>query len=140
MLASAKVKKLENEIQSLKSVQPLSGGALTKHSITASWQGTIDKNAPINRYSMLAAFIATFERDDGQQKPPIVQFSYTVEPTNDDVESAIIGASGDSVQYKLILDYDWWPDGESATTVTAKITINAYSLVDGHLTIQRVYS
>ena len=145
MLTSQSVKKLQDEIQALKVVQPINGGALTRHSITASWQGTIDKNAPISQYSMLAAFVAKFTRNDGIVKPPLVQFAYKLDPDHTSYDhsrsmSAIISSTQDSVSYKIVLAYNWWPFGNSQTTGTLKLTVNAYSLVDGDLTIERVYS
>lgn len=145
MLTSQNVKKLKDEIQALKVAQPINGGALTRHSVTASWQGTIDKNAPISPYSCLAAFVATFERRDGVAKPPLVQFAYSLSPdyTNYDHSrsySAIISASQDSVSYKIVLSDKWWPFDNSQTTGNLEITVSAYSLVDGVLSIERVYS
>ena len=145
MLTSQTVKKLQDEIKSLKVVQPINGGALTRHSVTATWQGTIDKNAPISPYSCLAAFVATFERSDGIVKVPLVQFAYTLEPDlfsdhHSLSYSAIISASNDSVSYKIVLGDGWWPFGDGQTTGTLKLTVNAYSLVDGNLTVERVYS
>ena len=145
MLTSYAIQKLKNEVQALKVVQPINGGALTRHSTAATWQGTIDKNAPISRYSCLAAFVATFERQDGIVKVPLVQFAYKLTPdhANDHHSrsySAIISATGDSVSYKIVLSDNWWPFNENESTGTLKITINAYSMVDGVLTIERVYS
>lgn len=145
MLTSQTVKKLQDEIKALKVVQPINGGALTRHSITASWEGTIDKNAPISEYSCLAAFVATFERRDGIVKVPLVQFAYNLNPDHTNYDhsrsySAIISATGDSVSYKIVLADNWWPFDENESTGTLKITVNAYSMVDGVLTIERVYS
>lgn len=145
MLTSQTVKKLQDEIKSLKVVQPINGGALTRHSVTATWQGTIDKNAPISPYSCLAAFVATFERSDGIIKVPLVQFAYTLSPDHTNYDhsrsySAIISATGDSVSYKIVLSDRWWPFSEEQTIGTLKITVNAYSMVEGNLTIERVYS
>ena len=145
MLTSQSAQKLQDEIRSLKVTQPINGGALTRHSVTASWQGTIDQNAPVSQYSMLAAFVATYTRSDGVVKPPLVQFAYSLSPDYSSVEhtqtySAIISASQDSVSYKIVLSYNWWPFGGGQTTGTLKLTVNAYSLVEGDLTIERVYS
>lgn len=145
MLTSQTVKNLQDEIKALKVVQPINGGALTRHSITASWQGTIDKNAPVSEFSMLAAFVATFERRDGIVKVPLVQFAYTLDPDyyNDQHSrsySAIVSATGDSVSFKIVLSDSWWPFDASTTTGTLKMTVNAYSMVEGNLTIERVYS
>lgn len=145
MLTSAAIQKMKNEVQALKVVQPINGGALTRHSATATWQGTIDKNAPISEYSCLAAFVATFERRDGIVKVPLVQFAYELDPDhyNDHHSrsySAIISASGDTVSYKIVLSDTWWPFDAGTTTGTLKITVNAYSMVEGNLTIERVYS
>ena len=145
MLTSYAIQKLKNETQALKVVQPINGGALTRHSATATWQGTVDKNNPISRYSCLAAFVATFERRDGITKTPLVQFAYKLDPdyTNYDHTnsySAIISATDDSVSYKIVLSYYWWPFGDGQTTGNLKVTVNAYSLVDGVLSVKRVYS
>lgn len=145
MLTSQTVKKLQDEIQALKAVQPINGGALTRHSVTATWQGIIDKNAPVSQYSMLAAFVAKFTRNDGIVKPPLVQFAYKLDPDHTSYDhsrsmSAIISSTQDSVSYKIVLNYNWWPFDEAQTTGTLKLMVNAYSLVDGNLTIERVYS
>ena len=145
MLTSNAIQKLRNEIQALKVVQPINGGALTKHSINAAWEGIIDKNSPISRYSCLAAFVATFERRDGIVKTPLVQFAYSLTPDYTIYDhsrsySAIISASDDSVSYKIVLSDNWWPFGDDQTTGNLKIDVSAYSLVDGVLTIERVYS
>lgn len=145
MLTSQNIKKLQDEIKALKVVQPINGGALTRHSVTTSWQGVIDKNAPISQYSMLAAFVATYTRNDGVVKPPLVQFAYSLDPDHTTYDhsrsmSAIISATQDSVSYKIVLDYSWWPFDPGQSTGTLKLTVNAYSLVDGTLTVERVYS
>lgn len=145
MLTSNKIKALENEIKALKAVQPLNGGALTKHSATATWEGTIDKNSPISPYSMLAAFEVTFYREDGVTKTPFVQFAYTLSPdmnsySHSRSSGAIISASNDTVTYKIVLYYSWWPFPGSQTTGDLKLTVNAYSTVEGYVEIKRVYS
>lgn len=139
MNVSQSLLKLKDEIQALKVTQPLNGGALTRHAATATWQGVIDRNAPISRYSMLAAFVLKYSRKDGLVKPPLVQFAYSLDPT-DLASGAIIGIGQDDVSYKLVLPDTWWPTGNTQTTLTLTITAVAYSLVDGDLTITRVYS
>lgn len=145
MLASNKIKLLENEIKSLKAVQPLNGGALTKHSATSSWQGTIDKTAPISQYSMLAAFEVTFHRNDGVTKTPFVQFAYELSPdmntySHSRSSGAIISAIDDSVTYKIVLNHNWWPFSDTQTTGAVKLTAYAYSPIEGYVDIRRVYS
>lgn len=141
---SDNLEKIHNEIKALKVAQPLNGGALTRHSVTATWTGTIDKNSPISEYSMLAAFKAKFERSDGVNKPPIVQFAYLLEPDmvadhHQRSYSAVVQLGSDSVTFKIILGYNWWPFGGN-TTGTLKITAYAFSLVNGTLSLERVYS
>ena len=145
MLTSNKIKALENEIKALKAVQPLNGGALTKHSTTATWEGAIDKNSPISQYSMLAAFEITFYRNDGIVKTPFVQFAYNLSPdmnsySHSRSSGAIIGAANDTITYKIVLYYNWWPFPDSQTTGNLKLTVNAYSTVEGYVEIKRVYS
>lgn len=145
MLTSNKIKALENEIKALKAVQPLNGGALTKHSANATWEGSIDKNNPISPYSMLAAFEVTFYRDDGITKNPFVQFAYTLSPdmntySHSRSSGAIISAVNGNVTYKIVLNYNWWPFPSSQTTGDLKLISHAYSSVDGYVEIRRVYS
>lgn len=145
MITSAKIKTLRNEIEALKAVQPLNGGALTRHSATASWEGVIDKNSPISPYSMLAAFEATFTRGDGVTKTPFVQFSYSLDPDINNYShsrsyAAVISAINDSVKYKIVLNQRWWPFDEEQTTGNVKLTIYAYSPVEGDIQVERVYS
>lgn len=145
MLTSNKIRKLENEIKALKAVQPLNGGALTKHSVAATWEGTIDKNNPISPYSMLAAFEVTFYREDGVTKTPFVQFAYTLSPdmnsySHSRSSGAVISAINDSVTYKIVLNYNWWPFPSSQTTGSIKLTAHAYSSIEGHVEVKRVYS
>lgn len=142
MLTSNKIKALENEIKALKAVQPLNGGALTKHSATAVWEGIIDKNNQVS-FSILAAFEVTFYRNDGIQKTPFVQFSYELDPDSYSHSlsyGAIIKAGNDDVTYKLILDDSWWPFPTQQTTGSLKITAYAYSMAEGYVEIKRVYS
>ena len=142
MYTSARLKKIRDEIRALKVVQPLDGGALTKPSTSATWTGTIDSTTPISSYSMLAAFEVTYTRNDGENIPPFTQFAYKLEPDEAGYVrsySAVTGSSGSSVTYKIILADNWWPFG-AATSGTLELTVNAYSLVEGTLSIQRVYS
>lgn len=145
MYTSTNIKKIKDEIQSLKVVQPINCGALTKHAVVAEWQGTIDKNSPISRFSMLAAFKATYTRSDGETKTPLVQFSYLLTPDRTNYSHSrshgvVVAASGDSVSYKIVLSDNWWAFDPSQTTGTLKVTVYAFSLVDGELTLERVYS
>lgn len=143
-----KLQTIENEIHALKGVQPLNGGALSRHSLTAVWTGEIDKNAPISQYSTLAAFEATFERNDGIVKTPLVQFSYELDPgytAFGDIDyrqsyAAIIAMGEDSVTYRIVLGHEWWAFDESVTTGTLKLTVHALSPVEGVMTVKRVYS
>lgn len=140
MLLSSKVQKMKDEIQALKVAQPINGGALTKHSANASWTGIIDKDSPISRFSLLAAFIMRFERRDGIVKTPLVQFAFSLSP-NDSAYGAVIATSSDSVSYKISLPDNWWPPEESeSSTVQLTIEGKAYSPVEGVLTIERIYS
>ena len=142
MYTSENLQKIQDEINSLKVVQPLNGGALTKYPATATWTGIIDKNAPISEESMLAAFIATFERSDGELKAPLVQFYYFLTPgytNNARTYDATVAIGLDNVSHKIILRQDWWPFGDS-TTGTVTLTVSALSLVEGNITIERVYS
>lgn len=139
MLLQNKVKRLKNELQALKQAQPLNGGALTRNSATATWTGTINKSNPISQYSMLAAFILTYTRNDGVVKTPLVQFAFSLDPSAT-AYGAVTEIGGDFVSYKLILPENWWPSGNTSTTVSLTITASAYSPVSGDLTITRVYS
>lgn len=145
MLSSRKIKSLENEIKALKAAQPLNGGALTKHSSTTVWEGTIDKNDPISPYSMLAAFEVTFYRNDEVTKTPFVQFAYTLTPdmnsySHERSSGAIISASEDRVTYKIVLMHNWWPYSDAQSTGNLKLTAYAYSPVEGYIEVRRVYS
>lgn len=139
MLVSNKVQKLKDEIQALKVVQPINGGALSRHAATATWEGTIDFNNPISPYSMLAAFVMTYERNDGINKTPLVQFAFSMN-YEDTTYEAVVGITSDSVSYKLVLPDNWRPDGYSGDTINLRITGYAYSPVTGDLNIVRVYS
>lgn len=148
MNVSGRLQSLQNEIQALKMTQPLNGGALSKHSVVATWEGVIDKNTPISQYSILAAFEATFERSDGEVKTPLVQFAYSLDPgytisghiTYTYSSSYVSAINDDSVVYKVVLTHQWWPFDEDQTTGNVKLTVYALSPVEGNLTLQRVYS
>lgn len=146
MNVSQELTRLGEEVKSLKEVQPLNAGALTRHSVIATWSGTIDRESPISTYSMLAAFEVIFTRTDGENKPPFVQFAYTLDPDETAGRHAgsygiVVGMDEGSITYKIILGYsNWWPYGESQTTGQLNIEVNAFSLVEGTLAIRRVYS
>lgn len=139
MLLSNKVQKLKDELQALKIVQPINGGALSRHAISASWEGTIDLNDPISQFSMLAAFMMTFERSDGIVKTPLVQFAFSMN-YDDTTYEAVAATTSDSVSYKLVLPAGWRPSGYVGDTLTLRITGYAYSPVEGNLSIVRMYS
>lgn len=143
-LTSDKITKYRGEIQALKTAQPINGGSLTEHAVTATWEGTIDKDAPISSYSLLAAFKATFTRSDGVLLPPLVQFAFSTNPSTTDSDgecgAAVEGFGENSVSYRIILDNYWWPFSSSQTTGSVRITCSAYSPVPGALTLERVYS
>ena len=143
-VTSQVIKKYQNEIRSLKAVQPINGGSLTQHAVTAIWEGDIDKNNPISQYSLLAAFRATFTRTDGVNMPPLVQFSFDTSPSTSDsiIESGgvVVSFTDNSISYKILLNNWWWPFDSSQTVGRVKITCEAYSPVAGTLTIERVYS
>lgn len=139
---SDKVKKIQDEIQSLKVIQPINGGALTKHAAQQEWQGTLDRNNPISQYSLLAAFEVTYTRTDGVIKPPLVQFAYLLDPDGEDLTDtggSIISIGESSVTFRISIYYIWWPFGQS-TTGNVKLTCSAYSPVPGYMTLKRVYS
>ena len=138
---SGKLQKLEDELRALKVVQPLNGGALTKDGASVTLTFELDKNAPISKYSLLAAFKATYTRTDGIDKPPLVQFSYVISPDNDysGTGGLVFSMDDNSVSYKICLFDDWWPFG-SSTTGTISLNCTAYSTVPGDLTLERVYS
>lgn len=142
MNVASTVKKYKNEIQALKMAQPINGGNLTKHSVQARWSGQIDKNNPISKFSLLAAFKATFTRTDGIEKPPFVQFSFSLSPDSDASESGgvVISFGENSVDYRICLFTSWWPFGNSASTGIVTLTCSAYSPVEGTLSLERVYS
>lgn len=142
MYTSANLNKIKNEIQALKCTQPLNGGALTRARAVGTWTGVIDKTDPISAYSLLAAFEATFNRNDGQTKAPLTQFAYSLSPdmpNNARSTSAVIGSTGDNTICKIFLYDSWWPFGV-ANTGTVTLTVYAYSMVEGYITIKRVYS
>lgn len=143
-VTSQTIKKYQNEIRSLKTVQPINGGSLTQHAVTATWEGNIDKNSPISSYSLLAAFKATFTRTDGVNIPPLVQFAFSTEPStsdsNDECGAAVDSFGDNSVDYRIALFNFWWPFDPSQTVGRVKITCSAYSPVAGTLTLERIYS
>lgn len=141
MGSSVKLQKIEDELKALKVIQPLNGGALTKDGATATWSGVFDKNNPISDFSLLAAFRATYTRTDGIDKPPLVQFSFSISPDGNDFGSGgmVFTMGTNSVSYRICLFNTWWPFG-AATTGSATLTCTAYSTVPGTLILERVYS
>lgn len=144
ILTSKTLKKYQNEIRALKAVQPINGGSLTQHALTATWEGDINKNQPISQYSLLAAFKATFTRTDGVNIPPLVQFAFNTSPSTsesiDECGGVVISFTDNSISYKILLNTVWWPFSSSQTVGHAIITCKAYSPIAGTLTIERVYS
>lgn len=144
ILTSKTLKKYQNEIRDLKAVQPINGGSLTQHALTATWEGNINKNQPISQYSLLAAFKATFTRTDGVNIPPLVQFAFNTSPStsesNGECGAVVTSFTDNSISYRIILYNYWWPFSSSQTVGHVIITCKAYSPVAGTLTLERVYS
>lgn len=144
ILTSKTLKKYQNEIRALKAVQPINGGSLTQHALTATWTGDINKNQPISQYSLLAAFKATFTRTDGVNIPPLVQFAFNTSPSTSEsvgeCGAVVTSFTDNSISYRIILYSYWWPFSSSQSVGRVTITCKAYSPVAGTLTLERVYS
>lgn len=142
MNVSQSIKNMNNEVRSLKVVQPINGGALTQHAVSISYEGEVDMDNPISTYSLLAAFEVTFTRTDGINKPPLVQFGFSVTPDDQSGEmpnGTIIELAENYAVFKICLPYFWWPF-EEETIGTISLECQAYSPVPGEISIERVYS
>lgn len=140
MKTSDKIKQLSNEIKSLKSAQPINAGNLTQSAETKSLTFTVQTDEYWSGSKIKCIFEATYTREDGVDKPPLVQFSYSLNPDDIDYDSSAgipfsIGAN--SVTYRIILATNWWPFGVS-TVGTSTLTCTAYSTVPGTLTLARI--
>ena len=143
MRLSDRMKKTRDEISALKVVQPINGGSLTQRAVEAQWTGQIRSSAPISKYSLLAAFKATYTRTDGINKPPFVQFAFSLNPdsTWDSASGGMVFSFGEnSVSYRICLFNTWWPWDQSTDVGTLNLICKAYSTVPGTLRIERVYS
>lgn len=140
MKTSTKMKKLSDEIKALKQAQPINAGNLTQSAATESLTFTVETDQYWSGAKIRSIFEATYTRTDGESKPPLVQFAYSLDPDHTDTSSSAgipFAVGVDSVTYRIILATNWWPFG-SSTVGTATLTCTAYSTVAGELTLRRV--
>ena len=128
-----RIVRLRNEIKALKSSQLLSGGYLAINNLSVHWEDNIHIDEVIIRE-------VTFKRTDGIKMAPLVEFSYAFENPEDfeygnrpDVVAAICRVGEDSVTYRVVC---------SGTYLRAegivKISVLAYSMVNGELNLRRI--
>lgn len=139
MRTSTKVKQLSNEVKSLKSAQPINVGNLTQSAETESLTFTVQSDYYWSGAKIKCIFEATYTRSDGIEKPPLVQFAYSLNPDDIHHNSSAgipISVGTDSVTYRIILSTNWWPF--IGTVGTSTLTCVAYSTVPGTLTLARI--